>query len=377
MTNQVIEQLLAKSSTPCISVIVPMHRTAPDKIKDLEAVTSAVDLAKNILTTNYSETSYDTNTLINKIDELVKTIDFIHPQDGVGIFVSPNIFKLVNFPFPVGEKVKVGHAFERMDLLYYLNTIIDYGILAISQKKINLFLAKGEELFEINNQDFPLIYEETYEYSKPSIGTSYSNSSLKGFEKDKTEIEEIRLKDLLRKADHLLEKYINTKTPLVIAGGKKEISDYTQVTKFEKRIIGKVTGNYNNANVQLAKLSWAAVQDYQKNQNQIISSNLHELFGRELVAVGMEDVWKQANEGRGLELYIPKDFDCSAYISNDGYDLKLLPPSATNKYIYSVDVVERLINTVRDKRGKVVFLESDQLADFDNIALQLRYNNQP
>lgn len=377
MTNQVIEQLLAESATPCISVVVPTHRTAPDKIKDLDAVTSAVNLAKNLLTSNYSESSYDTNTLISKIDELVETIDFVHPQDGIGIFVSPNISKLITFPFPVKEKVKVSHAFERMDLVYYLNTIIDYGVLAISQKKINLFLAKGEELSEINNQDFPLVYEETYEYSKPTKGTSYSNSSLKGFERDKSEIEEIRLKDLLRKADHLLEKYINGKTPLVVSGGKKEISDYTQVTKFEKQIIGKVTGSYNNAELQLAKLAWAAVKDYQKSQNQIILSFLHELFGRELVAAGIEDVWKQANEGKGLELYISKDFECSAYISNDGYDLKLQPPSATHQYTYSVDVIERLINTVRDKRGKVVFLEKEQLADFDDIALQMRYNNQP
>lgn len=375
MINQEIEQLLAESGAPCVSVIVPVHRTAPDKIKDKKAVINAVKLAKNLLNTKYPE--YNSELMLKTIDDMVETLDFVHHKDGIGLFVSPGISKRINFPFPVSEKVKVDKSFESRDLLYYLNTILDYNVLAISQKSINLYVAKGEELHELKNGDFPLVYEETYEYSKPTIGTSYGNSSLKGFERDKSELEEIRLKDLLRKADHLLEKYCTTKTPLVITGGKKEIADFLDVTQFKKKIIGKVTGNFNHDLSQLAKHVWDIVQDYQKDTDKMLLSNLQELFGRGMVAVGIEDVWKQANEGKGLELFLPKDFECAAYISDDGYDLKLLPPSSSNKYTFSVDVIERLITIIGEKRGKVVFLDNGQLDDFDKIALQLRYNTNP
>ena len=376
MTTLEFEQLLADAGAPCISVIVPVHRITPHRDKEVGALVNAVNLAKNLLKNSNSNISCDEDSLIQKIDEIVENIDFVHTLNGIGIFVSPRVSKIINFPFNVIEKVKVGDVFESRDLLYYLNTIIDYTVIKISRNHINVFSGKGEGLSEINNEDFPLYYEETYEYSKPTIGTSFGNSSLKGFERDKSELEEIRLMDFFRKADQVLQKYINVQTPIIVAGGKKEIADYLKVTLFEKQIIGKVTGNYgNNGGLQLAKLSWKSVKDYLNSQNQIHLSNLRELFGKELVAVGIEDVWKQANEGKGSELFLQKDYECAAFISKDGYDLKLIRPLAKKKYIYTGDAVEKLISTVRKKSGKVVFLEDDELKDFDNIALQLRYNN--
>ena len=376
MLNQGIEQLLEESGAPCISVILPMQRLSRNRANNPEVLNNALSLAKNLFFISYSQPNKEIDGVIKKLDDLAESIDFTHLEDGIGLYVSPNISKLVIFPFPVIEKVKVGNTFEIRDLLYYQNTILDYSILSISKRHIHLYDAHEKKLTEVKNKEFPINYEETYEYARPTIGTSFSNSSLKGFERDKSVIEEIRLVDFLRIADDLLDKYIGKDSPLIISGGKKEIADYMQITNNAKRIIGKITGNYN-IDKQLANLAWNYVHDYLTHQNQLLLENIRELFGVEMLAVGLEDVWKAATEGKGLELIVEKDFERSAYISKDSYNLKLKKPIDNTSYKFVGDAIESLIKITREKKGKISFVDNGEMNEFDGIVMKLRYNNNP
>jgi hypothetical protein len=372
MDNKNIEELLHKSDTPSVSIVVPVHRVSPDRIKDEAILIKAVNQAKEILKKEYEQV--DSKRVINNIDELIKNIDFIHSKDGIGIFASSENANLIQFPFPVVEKVKVGNVFDSRDLLYYEETVIDYCVLSISKKHIHLFMCKGEELREIKNEDFPITFVDDYEYEKPSRGTSFGNT-LKDFERDKSVLQEIRLVDFLRTADHLIGKYINNNIPLIINGGSKEVADYLQITEHLKSVIGKVIGNYNfNGDMQLAGHSWKEVQNHFKNKNKIIISNLHEL-SLEMLASGVEKVWAAAKEGNGLELIVEKDFESDGFVTNDGYNLKLTKPTDTEKYLYINNAVEQIIKIVKEKKGKIAFVDNGELADFKGIALKLRYSN--
>ncbi|MBK9637636.1 MAG: hypothetical protein IPO63_07400 [Bacteroidetes bacterium] len=376
MLKQEIEELLSESDMLCVSIIVPTHRISPEKRNDAQTVKKAVDRAKEVLRKKFSNTENDVESIIQNIDETVEKIDYIHSKDGVGIFVSPNVARLIIFPFPVIEKINIGTAFDSRDLLYYVNTIFDYCVLSVSKKYIHLYTGKGEELKEVKNEDFPINYEETYEYSKPSRGTSFSSSTLKEFERDKSVLQELRFVDFLKTADHLLNKNVSQHVPLIVSGGKKEISDFLGITQNMKRIIGKVVGNYNfNGDLQLAGLSWMQIQNHLKNRNENLLSNLRELVGNEMVALGIEEILKAANEGKGLELVVEKDLASKAFIAVDEYNLNLQDSADKMEYMYENDVVEKIIRTVREKNGRVVFVDNGEMKEFSGIALKLRYNN--
>ena len=375
MENQEITKLLNVSEGPCVSITLPMHRLSPERIKDSAIVKHAVAEVENYLFRNYPSSDKEVETLIHNIDSIVEKIDYTHSREGIGIYVSPQTATLIKFPFPVVEKVKVNGSFYCSDLLYLKTAIIDYCVLSISKKHIHLFTATGEDLTEIKNKEFPITYYDNYEYTRSSRGTSFGNNSLKAFEKDKTILNEIRLIDLLRKADQLIDKYINASFPIIIAGGKKEIADFVQVTKHKKRIIGKVAGNYNfNGDLMLASHAWKEVQHHIENQNAKLLYRLHELLGSKMAAIGLEEAWKAAHEGKGLELIIEKDFERHAFISPDGLELKYQKPFGRKKYTYVRDAAELLIKQVRDKGGKIVFVDNGDMADFNGIALKLRYN---
>lgn len=371
MKKQEIDQILSETGTPCISIIIPMENILADKTKEPKAVAHAKELLKQ----NYSNIDINVNELIKRIDALVEQIEYTNTNEGIGIFVSANTAKLIKFPFPVKEKVKLKNDFEAKDLLYYANLMFDYYVLSISKKHLHLLKGCGKKLNEIKNEEFPIDYEETYEYAKPSRGTSYSSGLLKEYEKDKSVMQEIRLIDFLKTADHQLKAYLNHEIPLIVSGGSKEIADFMSITHHKKSIIGKVTGNYHfNGNTLLTSLSWDEIRSYLKKENENLLANLHELTGKEMVSFGLKDVWKAANEGKGLKLIVEKDFEQSGYISNDGYDLKLGKVTGNKKYTFDSDVVERIIRLVMEKRGKVIFVENGELDYFDRIALQLRYS---
>jgi hypothetical protein len=123
----------------------------------------------------------------------------------------------------------------------------EYLILSLSRKKISLIRVVDSRPIEIEDDAFPMIYSEEYEYSKSSAGTSFG-FALKGFEKDKSVLTEVRFLTFLRGADERLRPYLKKDVPLVIAGVKKELGDFETITHHKDRITGLVPGSYSSYN---------------------------------------------------------------------------------------------------------------------------------
>lgn len=373
MIKDEIKELLNEKNNTTVSIIIPTHRTSPDRIIDEKILIKAIHEAKELLIKQTSDEKEISNVL-QKLDEYLIDIDNNHNKEGLGIYVSNNFSKLIKFPFPVNYKIKIGKTFESRDLLYFLETVFNYHVLSITHKHIRMFKGFGEELEEVTDGTFPLDYFDNYEYASPTRATSFSSNVVKEFEKDKSILQQIRLKDFLRKADQLLLSYLSDNSPLIIAGGTKEISEYFELSHFQKQIIGRIKGNYNyNGNIQLANHSWEVVNNYLNNHNKELISALHELKGKNLVMSGIVDVWKCANAGMGLNLVIEKDYECKGYLRLDETEFSLERPTENDKYFITDNICERLIAIVKSKGGKITFVSNLDLADYFGIALRLRY----
>ena len=370
MELEKINKFLSAEKAPCVSIIVPAHRTAAEKKEDPLALHKAINLAKDALSHQKNDSPH-TNTLMENLDQLYKTIDFRHTKDGIGIFVSPDRSGVFHFPFPVKEKVSVGGSFENRELLYY-KSIPDYYVLGISRKHIRLFSGKGEDMKEVVNEDFPVDYVETYEYSFPSRGSSYGNS-LKEFEKDKSALKEIRFIDFLKTTDKTLGKYLNGSVPLLISGGIREAADYKRITKHLDHIIGRIAGTSSQEKNGLATNSWNFVKKHINEKNDNILNQLNELVGQHTLATGADHVWKAAQEGKGMLLLIEKDIELQT--PQEEVSAALTRNSRTGK-LHVRNLSDDIIKTVMEKKGKVIFVDNGKLKEFGGVALLLRYKEQ-
>ncbi|MBZ5858070.1 baeRF3 domain-containing protein [Flavihumibacter profundi] len=355
----------------CISIIVPTHKTSPERRIDELAVTRAVKSATEYLNYKYPDT--DTKPLLRSLEELVQEIDYTHNSEGIGLYVSPGFKLSVKYPFPIEEKVIVGESFEVRDLLYKQNFANPYFVLLLSEKGVHLLEGSWSQLSEITDKNFPRKYTEEYIYSKPSKPTSYSGyTHEKGFEKDKSELIEIRAKDFFREADELLKDYLIGETPLVVVGVEKELSWFEDISKHRQHIIKKIHGNYAHSNPkQIADIVWPEMlAHFEQKRNDLIKDFVEKL-GTHLGTSGIQDVWQAAKEGKALKLLVEKDYRCPGFTDKEGYHLYLRPPEKTHNIL--ADAVDDLIEMVLNKNGQVYFTENGSLSDYEKIALITRY----
>ena len=374
MNNPKIDQILSHTEEPCITIIFPTHRISPERRKDTLLFSNLIEETKNLLKLIDHTEAYKKKIVLEELDSYLKKIDFTHSENGIGLYVSPTISELIYFPFEVEQKVQIDTTFYTRELRYFQQTQIEYGIIALSQKHVNIYLAQGPKIQLVHNDDFPLDYSEEYEYTKPSKISSHGSIVLKQYEKEKSTIEDIRRIDFFKHADQLMDKYTELNLPLVVVGEEKEVADFSAISKHSKSIIGKLHSNLNfDAIHLLGDKVWEEVQRNRKIENENAVKELWELIGSEMVAIGMMDVWRTTNAGNCLALYVEKDFAKVGYLSRDGQTLKLAYSKQTINFLRENDMVEKIIHLVLEKNGKVVFVANGTLQDFDRIALKLRY----
>jgi hypothetical protein len=355
----------------CVSIIVPTHRLSPDRRVDKLEVERAIDKAKQFLEFKYAES--EIKPLLQALDELYKDINFTHNSDGLGLYVSPNIKKAVQFFSPVEEKVMVGDNFEMRDLMYKLNYANPYFVLLLTEKDVKLFEGTWDNLTEINDKNFPKEYHEEYIYNPPSPGTSYAGyAHVKSFEKDKPALEEIRFKDFFRQADESLNDYLKNTAPLIILAPEEELEWFEKISKHKKQIVKKIAGSYNYSNQkQLADIVWPAMRLHFDNEIEQLIKEFKEKIGESHGISGIQEVWKAAKEGKAFKLLVEKDYSKPGFVDKDAYHLYLHTPQKPHTIL--ADAVDDVIEMVLEKNGQVFFTDNGKLEDYQHIALITRY----
>ena len=355
----------------CISVIVPTHRTSPDRRVDKPEVEEAIDKAKQLLQIKYPEK--DIKPLLQSLDDQLEAIDFVHNTEGIGLYISPGVKVIVHFPFPVEEKIMVDNNFEIRDLLYKLNYDQPYYVLMLTEKEAKLFEGSWNNLSEIKGDHWPWKYEDEYVYSKPARSSSFAGQAhVKIFEKDKTELEHIRFTNFFREIDKKLNDYLMNNTPLIILAPERENSLFEKISMHRKNIIHKIHGSYGYENLKsISDIVWPGMYEHLQTERKQLINEFKEMIGEHRGISGIQSVWEATKEGKALKLLVEKDYRCPGFVTENDYNLYLRPPNATHKTL--PDAVDELIETVLQKNGKVYFTDNDWLKDYGRIALITRY----
>jgi len=361
-----IRDMVKERGKTCISIIVPTHRAGQDRQGDrLEVLRATMAVNKEVLNSP--------GNFLRDIDSLFQQIDFNRNKEGIGIFVSPGIKKLVSFPFPIKKKVIIDKCFQLLDLIYTDNYRTAYYLLDISKKEIHLFEEIMDHLEEIKDENFPKEIKDGYEYNKPSHSNSATGyAHVKEVEKDKSILNQVRIKRTFQSTDKLLSKYIVRKdVPLLLCGPTKDISSYRSITKHTENIITSISDNYKDTSLHdLEVLAWQQVRSWIDEQKLKSVNEFKEKRGEGLGVFGIEKIWIAAKEGRGRILLVERDYGKAGFVTADD-GLFLQDPGG--KQAKSCDAVDEIINTVLEKNGEVIVVEKDVLEDYEGIALVTRY----
>ncbi len=363
-----IRALIQERNDWCVSVIIPTHRTSPDRRVDSEVLNKSIRHAKSILSGKNPPATIK-NLIEDALDRLAREFDPVHGMDGLGLFVSPEIARIVYFPFPVKQKIIIDNTFEVRDLYYLEQFSKPYYVLQLTKDEAHLFLIEtGAEAKEVTNTYFPMKNEQEYEYSRSSLGTSYGFVG-KGFEKDKSILNKTRQEPFYKEVAHNVMPYTKA-GDLLIGGAKNILSGFDTFRDRRLRIKGRITGNFKEQN-DLINHARATYFEYKQHEIQMMIDSLAEMVGTKGVAHGVRNVWSAAIAGKGDTLLVEKDLHDESITLPGGGVANLADSLLINNA--RTDKVDHIIDTIIDKGGKVIFTEENQLADYDHIALILRY----
>ena len=371
--DEKVRLLRREKGNVCISLVLPTHQLSPDNRSDSLIVSKAIEQVRISLENKFHIP--EVANIMHKLYEAYREIDFNNNTDGIGIYVSKKVKILMPFFFPVKEKIIISDSFDIKEILYQDRYASPYFVLFIEQKRARLFKGKlGGGLHEISDANFPKNFSETYEYSRPSRGTSYvGHAYVKEFERDKSIMEEIRLGQFSREVDNPLSQYLQKETLLLLAGTTEDIGIFKKASDIEDKICGELPGNYLYTSIdKLEEIVWSQVKSYIDHKIQGLILDFREKIGQGLGESGLPNAWRAAVEGRGLVLLVEKDYSDKAYLVNgDNINLHLQPPTTANRVI--PDAVSSLIEIVLDKNGRVIVVENGSLKDYQQIALITRY----
>ncbi|GCC50364.1 hypothetical protein SanaruYs_05790 [Chryseotalea sanaruensis] len=371
MKIEVLERIFSEKKGSCLSIIIPQHTLSRERMLNVEIYRKAIRKAKSLLKRKENDPVI-IETMLAKLESLNNAFNPDVALNGIGLFISKNIAERVNFPFAVKEKIIVDSSFETRDLYYLRQLMTPYYIVALTKKSVHLYLAQGEDLTEIKDGQFPMQYQEEYEYERASFGTSFGFSQ-KGFEKDKRTGIKSRIDLFFKKAAEQLTPYVEKNHhPLILAGTKEMIAEFKSQSVLPKKIDGEIIGPFKED--ELYRLRTKAYASLIKHQKLEINAKINDFIEKDTVkhlAKGIQEVWQAAHQGRGLTLLVEKDYKQISYLRESDPSLYLRAPKG--KYTLVPDAVDEIIETVLEKGGHVFFTEDNKLRSFNSIALLLRY----
>lgn len=137
-TRQALDQLMADTSSTCISLYQPTHRRAPENQQDPIRFKNLLNQLEKNLEAGHDEATR--KKLLEPFYDLAENRDFWnHTLDGIGVLLSENTFRVFVFPRTVGELVVVADSFHVKPLRKFLQSTDQYQLLALSLDEIEIY----------------------------------------------------------------------------------------------------------------------------------------------------------------------------------------------------------------------------------------------
>jgi Bacterial archaeo-eukaryotic release factor family 3 len=359
-----IELLLRKGQGPCLSVLVNLEGDRGDAARVKEALKTALVLLDN------KSIQFATWEAVNeRLEFRVASFEPGKRDTAIGLFISADMDCVIQFPFKVNEGVTLAESFEVRDVLYLRQYLDPYFVLSLSHKTITLHRGHGESLKEIHDEIFPIEYHDDHEYARAVRGTSFGFAA-KGFENDRSVVIEQRLRAPIHTAVLQTAKYLGNNGQLILCGPSKLTSSIKD-SIIGRYVIAIHPGSLTNEHFDhTLREMWS---ECVAARRQLLLKEIDKFSNLGLLsrAIGIRNVWRAVSKAKGRLMLVERNYQRTAYRLAEESNIRLHPPKVQFSIVEDAvdDAIEKLIET----GGKVIFAETGDLHQFQNIALILRY----
>ena len=379
--EKLIRELMSVSKGPCLSLYMPTHRSHPDNLRDTITFKNLVKQLETSLLQEYSTS--DVKKYLEPFEALGNDADvWNQTADGMAVFSTPDLFKVINLQMPVEELVVVADSLHSKPLRKYLQTVDRYQVLGISLHDMKLFEGNRHSLVEVElPADFPKTIKEalgeelTEKHSTvASYGGIGGNSSNMhhghGSKKDEVDIDAERF---FRVSAGYIYEYFSKPSglPLILAALPEHHNLFNQVSNNPFLISTGIQANYKAIPIdKLTTMVWEVMEPEYFKRLKELADMFEQAKAKGSGSDNIEAVAKAAAEGRIETLLIEEGRIIPAKILNN--TTGAIQPADLNDPNVD-DLLDDIGELVTKMGGRVVLIPVENMPAQTGLAAIFRY----
>ncbi|MGC5615352.1 hypothetical protein [Georgenia sp. Z1491] len=310
MTRPEFEELVGDGGGTRVSLYVPTHRVSGPRESDADR------LRWKKLLTAVEATLTEEGHARRDIDELLApawdlhgdSVAWSHMADGLAMFLAPGWQATYRVPLDLPEHATVGPEFVLTPLLPLL-TDRNFVVLALSQKNVRVLRGARDRIVELELDGVPRAFSDVYEKDGPqsdkvprpnasgAIGNGgsvyYGASALDN-------VHQQDMVEFLREVARGVESSFNGRTvPMILAGLPEWVTMYRDVSSYPHLVEAAIERNPDDLSQDDLRLAaWELVEERLGRENARLLDRFHEQHARGGAALGLDDAFRAAHEGR-------------------------------------------------------------------------------
>jgi hypothetical protein len=261
ITKEDFRELVQHQSDICISVFIPTHRAGVEVNEKQDAIAYKNALQEVTRQLQQREiTQREIDNLLQPAFEYYKDEVFWNSQqDGLVLFLSPNLLKIFKLPYTVAEEVFINSSFFITPLLPAITNNQEFYLLSLSKHDAKFYRGDAYGLTYLEVEGLPNGIEDVIHFEEKGIkqlfrqggkgGTGSANfhghGEGQGDDKDNIGI-------YCQEVDRtLLAEVLHDKTsPLILAGVEYLLPIYRSASHYKHIYEDVITGNQQNESEQ-------------------------------------------------------------------------------------------------------------------------------
>jgi len=320
-----LRKLIETTDRYCVSLYLPTHRTGREQQQDPIRLKNLAGMAVEKLL-DFEVSNQEVGQIMRPAELLMDQRNFWqHQSDGLALFLSKEFAQTFRLPFTFDELVVIGNNFHIKPLLPLLSKNEKFYILAISMKKVRLFLGTKSAVEEIDLGDMPTNIDDALLINGPEkhlgFHTSASSPGRSGMRRalfhgqgSKPDAEKTNLLRYFQIIDKGLGDVLEeTHIPMILAGVDYLLPIYHEANTFSGLLNEGLEGNPDEIKEnELHTLAWEMIKPLFKHDQEQAINRFNRLYGQKskLASIGLKSVLRAAHRGQIETLLVSIDSHC-------------------------------------------------------------------
>jgi hypothetical protein len=352
-----LQLLTAHKGYPCVSILLPTHRTRPDNERDPIVLKNLLAEVENRLKAE----DYDKRALaalMDKLQGLADSLDHNHNLDGLALYANADFADFVRVPFTIRARAIIDPNFATRDLISGKLRAKRYLLLVVGEQHNRLYEGYRDTLKPVEGEGFPVNFKGSEVHKNAPM-------------KDSADEDKAR-RENFNALDKLVTRYNNhERLPIVLAGTIDNLAKYMEVADRPRDFVAQLEGAWDKtSDHDLGKRAWPVAEPALNASDQRLLDELGAAVSAQKYVSTIGEVYRLATERRGEALFVEEGYHQPGIISADG-SLTLVDDPAIPEAMD--DLVDEIAELVYRYGGHVHFLPDGSLGAHSRIALSLRY----